>query len=267
MVLIGTSGWHYPHWKGRLYPEGLPTRKWLEHYSQRFATVEVNNAFYRLPEKSTFESWADAVPEDFAIAVKASRYLTHIRRLREPQEPVRRLVDRLEGLGSKLGPVLLQLPPSLPIDLGALEETLAAFPAGIRVAVEFRHPSWFRSGTRALLEQRNAAFCLTDTNGKRPPLWRTADWGYVRFHHGRAKPESCYGRRTLRTWATGLASLWSESASLYVYFNNDQHGCATRDARWFGAAAARAGLSPTRIPSAREIPVGNAEFRLHPGSL
>jgi uncharacterized protein YecE (DUF72 family) len=250
---IGTSGWHYAHWRGGFYPRSLPTGRWLDYYAQRFATVEINNAFYRLPEATTFAAWATTVPEDFVVAVKASRYLTHIRRLHEPDEPVRRLRERMAGLGSKLGPVLLQLPPNLTLDPDALAGTLGAL-AGNRVAVEFRHETWYTPEIRRLLEEHQAALCLTDSRGRRTPLWRTAGWGYVRFHGGKAQPPSGYGRRALHNWAHHLADLWPPGADVYAYFNNDQFGCAPRDARLFALAARQAGLSPTRVPSAGETP-------------
>ncbi len=253
-VHIGTSGWHYAHWRDGFYPASLPTREWLAYYGRRFATVEINNAFYRLPEAGAFADWAAAVPDDFVMAVKASRYLTHVRRLQDPAEPVQRLRERMTGLGPKLGPVLLQLPPNLSIDAAALDTTLTAF-AGTRVAVEFRHHSWFSAETRRLLEHHGAALCLTDSPDRQTPLWRTTGWGYVRFHGGRARPPSCYGRTALQTWAGRLADLWPRSADLYAYFNNDLHGCAPRDARRFAAAVQRAGLDPTRVPSPRQTPL------------
>ena len=127
-VLIGTSGWHYQHWKGLFYPSGLPASRWLGYYAERFDTVELNNAFYRLPEQATFEAWAKAVPDHFTVAVKASRYLTHIRRLRDPAEPVARLMEQARGLGAKLGPILLQLPPDFKVDVDLLAATLTRFP-------------------------------------------------------------------------------------------------------------------------------------------
>ncbi len=255
-MYVGTSGWHYPHWRGRFYPPRLPTGQWLDYYARRFATVEINNAFYRLPEAATFAGWAATVPDDFVVAVKASRYLTHIRRLRDPDEPVQRLRERLAALGAKLGPVLLQLPPNLDLDTAALAATLRAF-AGTRVAVEFRHDSWYVPETRRLLEEHQAALCLTDSRGRRTPLWQTAGWGYVRFHGGRGQPPSCYGRTALQSWAGHLADLWAPGADLYVYFNNDEHGCAPRDARRFAAAIRRVDLSPTRVPPAGETPTSS----------
>jgi uncharacterized protein YecE (DUF72 family) len=255
-VLVGTSGWQYAHWRGRFYPEGLGQARWLEHYADRFATVESNNAFYRLPETSTFEAWAARTPPDFVMAVKASRYLTHVRRLREPEEPVHRLLARARHLGRKLGPVLLQLPPNLQADPEALDRTLRAFPGGVRVAVEPRHGSWFSDEVRDLLSERGAALCLADSPRRRTPLWRTAGWTYLRLHQGTATPPPCYGRRALASWAGRLAELVGPDADAYVYFNNDPAGCAVRDAGVFARAAARAGLRPTRVPAAGEVRVG-----------
>jgi uncharacterized protein YecE (DUF72 family) len=253
-VHIGTSGWQYRHWRGTFYPARLPQAAWLEYYAERFRTVESNNAFYRLPEKRTFEVWAERTPDDFVMAVKVSRYLTHIKRLGEPKEPVERFVGRIGGLGEKLGPVLLQLPPTMRIDLDRLDRTLSLFPGRIRVAVEPRHASWWVDETRDLLEKHEAALCLAD-GIVRTPLWRTADWGYLRMHSGRATPRPCYGPAALRGWARRLAELWPSSADLYVYFNNDPRGCAPRDARRFAAACERAGLRPSRVPGPRETHV------------
>ncbi len=251
-VLIGTSGWQYKHWRGGLYPDSMPVRMWLQRYAECFATVEVNNAFYRLPERSTFEAWAAALPDDFVVAVKASRYLTHVRRLREPEEPVQRLMERATGLGAKLGPILLQLPPNMAIDVDRLTATLRAFPPAARVAVEFRHPSWFVPAVRRLLEDRAVALCLTDRGGPTSPLWRTAGWGYLRMHAGRGVPPSCYGHQALRSWAGRLAELYGASIDVFVYFNNDGFGCAPRDAARMAAEVRRLGISPTRTPPPRE---------------
>jgi uncharacterized protein YecE (DUF72 family) len=235
----------------------LPEKAWLEHYAARFRVVEVNNAFYRLPEASTFEAWAARTPPDFIVGVKVSRYLTHIKRLKDPSEPVARFMERASHLGDKLGPVLVQLPPTLGRDLGALDETLRLFPTSVRVAVEFRHDSWFADETYALLAERNAALCLADSPHRHTPVHRTADWGYVRFHEGRATPHPCYGRSALDTWAKRIAELWGDEHDVYAFFNNDPEGCAVRDARVFAGSARRAGLSPTRVPAAAETKVGS----------
>lgn len=251
-VHVGTSGWQYADWRGRFYPVGLAQARWLEHYSEFFETVEVNNAFYRLPEVSVLDRWAAVSRSDFIFSVKASRYLTHVRRLKEPREPVQRLMKRVEHLGSKLGPILLQLPPNLRIDVSALRETLEAFPARSLVAVESRHESWHCDQVFDLLREFGASLCLTDKAGKRSPLQRTTDWGYVRFHEGRANPPPCYGRAALSAWATRLADMWSADDDIFVYFNNDHGGCAVRDAHRFALALEKVGLVATRVPGARE---------------
>src|SRR5579875_2500231 len=230
-VLIGTSGWQYPDWRGVLYPpgrdrgrRGLPQRLWLEHYASRFATVENNNAFYRLPARETFESWAERTPPDFVMAVKASRYLTHVRRLRDPAEPVARLLGAACGLGGKLGPILLQLPPTLRADeeaLSRLDQCLTALRttweagrsegdeprAGLRVAVEPRHDSWWTKRARALLAGHGAALSWADRL-ERPvtPLWRTASWGYLRLLEGAGSTWPGYHVSTLRAWAERIAA-------------------------------------------------------------
>jgi uncharacterized protein YecE (DUF72 family) len=248
-VIIGTSGWQYNDWREVFYPKGVPQRLWLEHFAESFATVESNNAFYRLPKPETFAAWARRTPDDFVMAVKVSRYLTHIKRLREPAEPVQRFLDHASHLGKKLGPVLLQLPPNLKADLDNLDETLTRFGNKVRVAVEFRHDTWFTDETKTLLEEHGAALCLTD-RGSRPtsPLWRTAPWTYLRFHWGTGSPDSCYGRAALDSWAGRLADQWGPDEDVFVYFNNDPNGCAIRDARTFGRLVESRGYSPTRVP-------------------
>ena len=243
-VLVGTSGWQYRDWRGTFYPPDVPQRRWLEHYARQFATVENNGTFYRLPSRETFAGWRDRVGADFVMTVKASRYLTHVRRLREPAEPVRRLLDAAAGLGDRLGPVLLQLPPDLRAAPRLLDECLARFPAGIRVAVEPRHESWQSAEVRDVLAARNAALCWADRTGTAvTPLWRTAGWGYLRFHEGDDGTDwPRYRAATLRAWADRIASTWAEGLDVYVYFNNDQRGAAPRDAAGFAAAVSAQGL-------------------------
>src|SRR3954471_24530648 len=196
-LIIGTSGWQYRHWRETFYPRGVAQGKWLEYYAARFDTVESNAAFYRLPEASTFAAWAERTPDDFVMAVKASRYLTHILRLTEPEEPVRLLVGHARELGDKLGPILIQLPPSMRIEVDRLKRTLDAFPSDWRVEVEFRHNSWFTDEVRQVLTDRGAALCLADRRGPLTPLWRTTDWTSLRFHVGQSTPRPCYGRQAL----------------------------------------------------------------------
>jgi uncharacterized protein YecE (DUF72 family) len=250
VILVGTSGWQYGHWRERFYPAGLPQSRWLEHYADRFATVEVNAAFYRLPERTTFEGWRRRVPDDFRAAVKMSRYLTHVLRLRNPAEPVARFLDRAAGLGEKLGPVLLQLPPTLPADPASLSATLARFPPHVQVAVEPRHPSWWTDQVRATLERHRAALCWADRRG-RPvtPLWRTAEFGYLRLHEGRASPRPRYGGGALATWLDRLTAAFGAGTPTYVYFNNDPNGAALVDAVAFAGLCHRRGRPVTRTPT------------------
>jgi uncharacterized protein YecE (DUF72 family) len=244
---IGTSGFIYDHWRDRFYPSSARGSE-LELYARTFDTVELNVTFYRMPPSSTFRSWATRVPDDFVFAVKASRYLTHVRRLKQPRDSVALLVDRSRELGSHLGPILIQLPPDLELDLAALEETLDAFPRELRLAVEPRHASWFVEDLRGLLTARNVALCVADRNGPITPVWRTADWSYVRFHAGRGQPRSCYTAQELAAWAERLEAGWGRHAPGYVFFNNDGHGCALRDASVYARALAERGIALSRLP-------------------
>lgn len=245
-VRIGTCGWQYKHWSDVLYPRGTPQRLWLETYAAAFGTVEADGTFYRLPKRETFEQWRARTPEGFVFAVKASRYLTHVKRLRDPQEPVERMMAAAAaGLGPRLGPILLQLPPTLPADPGALDACLRCFPPGQRIAVEPRHETWWVPEVRAVLERRGAALCWADRRSRAAtPLWRTADWGYLRLHEG-AGSDFRYGTAALTRWMAAISDAWpTASEDVYVYFNNDMRAAAVHDARAFAATAARAGLTP-----------------------
>ena len=266
-VLIGTSGWQYRDWRGGLYPAGVPQRRWLEHYATYYQTVENNNTFYRLPKAETFAGWRDRTPGDFVMAVKASRYLTHVRRLRDPAEPVARLLAAAVGLGPKLGPVLLQLPPTLAADPALLDACLAEFataprPEGVgplRITVEPRHPSWWTDQTRQVLAAHDAALSWADRLG-RPvtPLWRTAGWGYLRLHEGAAEPWPSYGKQALQSWVDRLRETWPDDADVYVYFNNDPGGAAVVNSAMFAALARDAGLTVTRTPPIDSVPLTTA---------
>jgi uncharacterized protein YecE (DUF72 family) len=221
----------------------------LEFYAARFDTVELNVTFYRMPTSATFRGWAARVPDGFTFAVKASRYLTHVRRLREPKEPVAFLMERAGELGSHLGPILIQLPPDMSIDLDRLAATLEAFPRSVRVAFEPRHRSWFTDGLRELLAEHGVALCLADRRGPLMPPWRTADWGYLRFHAGRARPASCYTEKALATWSAATHEHFGPKPTVYAYFNNDHGGCALRDAAVFGRLLADEGVEVARQPN------------------
>jgi uncharacterized protein YecE (DUF72 family) len=252
VLWIGTSGWQYRHWRGLLYPAGLPSARWFDLYAEHFATVELNVTFYRQPRPSVFEGWARRAPDDFLFAVKASRFLTHIRRLREPRDSVDRLMEGADRLGPHLGPILIQLPPNLEVEVERLAETLAAFPPGVRVAVEPRHRSWFCEPVRDLLREHGAALCWADRRGPRTPAdptWATADWGYVRFHAGRASPRGCYGVDALAGWLERIRAGWAIGRDAFLFWNNDHRGCAPRDAARFADLAAAAGVPATRTPT------------------
>lgn len=256
-LLIGTSGWQYKHWRDTFYPRGVPQGRWLEFYSQRFDTVELNNSFYMLPKEESFRAWAERTPPGFVFSVKLSRYLSHVKKLADPEEPIERFFGRAGALGSKLGPVLLQLPPTMPLDLDRLDRVLDLLPSGVRVAVECRHESWYIPGLRRCLEAHNAALVLADTPKRTMPHWRTADWGYVRFHEGTARPRPCYSRVALSGWAKELATLYQPGEDVFVYFNNDPRACALRDALVFARLMARAGFAHGRLPRRAEITVGD----------
>jgi uncharacterized protein YecE (DUF72 family) len=251
-LIVGTSGWQYRHWRDVFYPHDVPQRRWLEHYAERFATVENDGTFYRLPARETFADWQARTPAGFVMAIKASRYLTHVKRLKDPAEPVARLLGAAAGLGQRLGPVLLQLPPNLTADPARLDACLAAFsaaagPAGlaspVKVAVEPRHQSWWTQDTKTVLAAHGAALCLADRLGDPvTPLWRTADWSYLRLHEGTASPWPRYGRKALRRWIDTLTKIWpDDKVAIYVYFNNDQCGGAVADAAEFADLARQAG--------------------------
>jgi uncharacterized protein YecE (DUF72 family) len=231
-IVIGTSGWVYRDWRDTVYPPGCPQRAWLAYLSRRLPTIEINASFYRLPERATFERWAEQVPPDFRFAVKMSRYLTHLRRFREPREPLDRFWDRASALGDALGPVLFQQPPTFELDLGLLRELLSMLPDGMRAAFEFRHPSWHHDDVLAALDQAGAAWVLADSPRARVPLEVTGGWSYIRFHRGTVHGPD-YTSAKLRRWAERIRSL--PAGEVDVYFNNDPGGAAVRDAERLAA--------------------------------
>ena len=227
-VWVGTSGWQYDSWKGRFYPKGVPQRLWLEYFSARFPTVEVNNSFYRLPTEEAFAKWRKESADGFVVTVKASRYITHIRRLRDPRDPVRLFWSRARKLGPKLGPVLFQLPPRFGVELERLRESLKVLPQSMRAAFEFRDDSWENDEVYSLLDEHGAAYVLADRPGWRMGDVVTGGWSYVRFHQGR-RTSPFYARAKLRKWADHIAEL--PASEVFVYFNNDEEGAAIEDAR------------------------------------
>jgi len=226
-VIIGTSGWQYDDWKDVLYP-GVPRKRWLEHYASVFPAVEVNNTFYNLPKEKTFDDWASRTPDGFTFVCKASRYITHIRRLRDVAEPITRFVERASLLGEKLGPTLYQLAPSFHRDDTLLKEFLDLLPAHPPAAMEFRHPSWEDVAVYEALRSRDVAMCIADSPKYRAPLEMTASWSYLRLHGG--EEEVSYGEEGLGEWARRIASFAATADPIYVFFDNDRAGNAVRDA-------------------------------------
>jgi uncharacterized protein YecE (DUF72 family) len=230
-VRVGCSGWSYPHWRERVYPEGVPQRRWLEHYASVFDTVEVNATFYRLPRPETVAGWVERTPQDFRFAVKASRFLTHVRRLSDVGRGLERFYDRIAPLldSPKMGPVLWQLPETFHRDDERLAGALAWLPPG-RHCFEFRHESWFAPEVYELLREHGAALVIGD-HPKRPFQEHelTADWTYVRFHAGSRGRRGNYSGSELETWARRIAA-WRNRAEVLAYFNNDWEGFAVRNA-------------------------------------
>jgi len=233
-VWIGCSGWNYAHWRGGVfYPARCPARRWLPYYADRFDTVEVNSSFYRLPRRDAVARWADQTPPGFVFAVKVSRYVTHVKRLREVDVHLPLLLERIAPLADagKLGPLLWQLPPTFVRDDERLSEALAAFPPVVRHAVEFRHESWFAPRPLELLADHGVALVVGDRPGAPGPdrPEPTAGFSFVRFHHGMRGRRGNYSDAELAEWAHTLRA-WGRRGDVYAYFNNDWEGFAPRNA-------------------------------------
>jgi len=229
-LLIGTSGWQYPHWKGTFYPEGMADDDLLPFYARRFGTVEVNRSFYSLPSAEAVTRWRERTPPGFVFAFKASRYLTHMKKLRDPAEPLARLLDSARALGEKLGPVLFQLPPRWRRNPGRLAALLELLPKDLRFAVELRDPSWIHGEVDRLLGAHGAAFCIYDLAGFLSPRTVTADFVYVRLHGPGEAYQGRYDGQALAGWAGWIASWARRGLDVYCYFDNDQAGHAPADA-------------------------------------
>jgi uncharacterized protein YecE (DUF72 family) len=227
---VGCSGWQYKHWRGDFYPADVPVGRWFEHYAARFDTVEINNSFYRLPEAETFARWRERAPQRFLFAVKASRFLTHMKKLKDPEEPIERLFTRMRQLGNRLGPVLYQLPPNFKLDLGRLEHFLHALPPDARHVLEFRDPSWYADRVGALLERHGVAMCLHDMKGSATGRERVGPFAYVRYHGPGGTYSGGYAPDRLARWAEWLDGERRAGIDVFAYFNNDVGGHAPRDA-------------------------------------
>ena len=231
-VYIGTSGWNYKHWRGPFYPEDLPDKEMLSFYAEHFDTVEINNTFYHLASFKTLKTWRETVPRKFTFAVKASRFITHMKKLKAPKTSTKKFFTRVERLEDKLGPILFQLPPHWGCDPDRLAGFLDALPSRRRYVFEFRDQSWYTEEVYDLLKKHNAAFCIYELAGKESPLEITADFTYIRLHGPtRAAYAGSYPPQTLKKWARRIKEWRSDLKAIYFYFNNDPEGHAVNNAR------------------------------------
>lgn len=230
-VRIGTSGWHYIHWKGPFYPASMPNTQFLRFYAEHYTTVELNNPFYRTPSEKTFAAWRENTPSGFLFAVKANRRFTHIKKLKDPQPDLDQFMQRVDALGDKLGPVLFQLPPRWRLNLERLAEFLDALPKRHRYTIEFRDPTWHTAEVYALLKRHAVAFCIYELNHFLSPLEVTADFSYIRLHGPGGPYQGQYDDGSLSEWARRIAAWCDEGIDTYCYFDNDQAAYATQDAR------------------------------------
>ena len=236
-IRVGCSGWNYRHWRALFYPEKTPVRGWFSFYAAHFDTVEINNSFYRLPKPETFDKWREQAPPGFAYAVKANRYLTQAKKLKDCAEPVARMMAPVRHLGSTLGPILYQLPPTLRINLPRLEEFLGLLPRDLTHVSEFRERSWYAPETLALLERYGASFCCHDMAGSTSERWAVGPIAYVRFHGAGGKYWGRYSDETLLGWTDWMRDQVQAGRTVWAYFNNDTDAHAIHDALTLKAMA------------------------------
>lgn len=231
-IHIGTSGWHYRHWIGTFYPAGIKTDQQFQHYKQSFSIVEINNSFYRLPSRDVFESWRKDSPDDFLFVVKASRYITHNKKLKDPEESIKKFFANVRYLKQKLGLILFQLPPAWKKNAERLEAFLAALPKKYRYAFEFRNSTWYDDEIVRVLKKYKCAFCIYELGGHTSPAYVTADFVYLRLHGpGNAKYQGSYTEKQLEDWAAQCQEWRREGLDVFVFFDNDERGYAAFNAR------------------------------------
>jgi uncharacterized protein YecE (DUF72 family) len=231
MIRIGCSGWNYRHWRGHFYPEGLPVKRWFEHYAAHFDTVEINASFYRLPTADIFCRWRDQAPPGFRYAVKAPRFITHMRKLLGCDEGMAEFLERARNLGDRLGPILYQLPPRWRFNSERLKSFLKLLPRDLSHVFEFREPSWLADEVLALLDQHGVGFCAHDMPGQPTQRAATGAIAYVRFHGAEDKYRGRYSAESLTSWAEWMVGQEASGRDIWVYFNNDIHAHAIADAK------------------------------------
>ncbi len=229
-IYIGTSGWHYKHWKGPFYPEDMTDKELLPYYSERFDTAEINNSFYKVPEKKTLQKWSRTAGNNFIFAAKASRYITHMKKLKDPEQPVKNFMDKIAALGDSLGPILFQLPPNWKKNADRLKSFLKTLPKGFRFTFEFRDPDWFGQDINDLLAEKQAAFCIYDFDRRQSPKTVTADFVYIRLHGPDGAYKGKYDSQALSGWAGAIFQWQKQGKDVYCYFDNDQAGFAAENA-------------------------------------
>ena len=227
---IGCSGWHYEHWRVLYYPEKLPKPEWLPFYARQFTTVELNNSFYHLPTEKAFTTWRESTPDNFVFAVKVSRFITHIKRLKNLGSAVETFLSRARLLENKLGPLLYQLPPNMKRNDELLQNFLSSLPPEYQHVIEFRHESWIDEAVFDILRRHNVGLCVFDMPGFSCPLVSTSDFAYIRLHGSQGLYSSCYSHEELSQWAQGIARLGQNIKASYIYFNNDAEALAVKNA-------------------------------------
>ncbi len=228
---VGTSGWNYKHWKGEFYPDNMPSSKWFTFYQEHFDTVEINNTFYNLPSPGTFRSWHDQARPGFLYAVKANRFITHMKKLKDPEESLKKFFGGVSLLKERCGPILFQLPPRWHKNIQRLKDFLGALPEGYDHVLEFRDPTWFSKDVYEVMEEHGVSFCAHDMAGSECPRLALGRLAYVRFHGSEGAYLGSYSKSTLGGWVDWLREQLDAGREVYAYFNNDVGGHAIRDAK------------------------------------
>lgn len=231
-IYIGTSGWSYDHWRGVFYPKNLARDQMLNYYISHFHSVELNSTFYQLPSLNTFHGWRDAVPKDFVFSVKASRYITHMKKLKAPEKSSYKLLEHVSALGHKLGPILFQLPPRWNFNAERLNAFLLSLSQDFRYTFEFRDRTWINKQTLDILARHNVAFCIYEFDGYLSPKEITSDFVYIRLHGPSGPYQGNYSRSKLSRWADTISGWKNRGYKIFCYFDNDQAGYAANNARF-----------------------------------